>query len=113
MRHASHQGWGKWEVNPAQVLTLNAAEYRQLFLNANVGRYTGQAGRTGPFGAAPPINTALAPIYSLANFDGARVSATNAGVNTYARPGPREGGTTTRPRTTSTSTPLPSTSSNR
>lgn len=50
--HASNQGWGPWEINPAH-LSGNAAAWQQLLLGGNQPRY-GIDGQPGP-GAGPPL----------------------------------------------------------
>jgi hypothetical protein len=69
--HASNQGWGPWEVNPARVLTAGT-EYRNLLLGspANgtprvLGRYG--AGRV-PAGPAPVFST-RGHAYAPTDFD--------------------------------------------
>ena len=46
--HASNQGWGPWEVNPAKVLDRNLLEFRNLFSGTR-----SMNGRYGPIG--PPF----------------------------------------------------------
>ncbi len=54
--HASHQGWGKWEVNLSQVLNAlrptetAPAEWRNLFVGINTSPTTRIEGRYGPDG---------------------------------------------------------------
>jgi hypothetical protein len=48
--HASNQGWGPWEVNPAKVLDKNPPEWRNLFAGA-----PGRGGRYNPFNLATPL----------------------------------------------------------
>jgi hypothetical protein len=89
--HASHQGWGVWEINPGQVLTLNpnpapaSPEWTNLFLHATYGRYgpdqqPGVAGTQAPSVANPPLATAR--FYSQFDYDAA--SQTNGNNNPSA-----------------------------
>lgn len=57
--HASNQGWGRWEVNPAHVLNANAAEVQNLF----VGSGASNPGRYGPNGIPGGSGTFASPIY--------------------------------------------------
>ncbi|HEV3205177.1 MAG TPA: hypothetical protein VGY77_12370 [Gemmataceae bacterium] len=73
--HASNQGWGPWEVNPAKVLDKNLVEYRNLFSGTPSMR-----GRYGPFGppdfphAANPLANQIAVprFYGPIDFDGSQ-----------------------------------------
>jgi hypothetical protein len=79
--HASNQGWGKWEVNLAQVLNQPAsgggAEWPQLFVGGGgvTGRYgtdmptpqPGVGGTQAPFGKTPRV-------YMPMDYDGANES---------------------------------------
>ena len=85
--HASNQGWGPWEVNPAKVLDKNPPEWRNLFAGA-----PGRGGRYNPFNPAtslrpsfphlPPLDLAdsLTPLRSYApvDFDGSNEMALGA-----------------------------------
>lgn len=57
--HASHQGWGPWEVNPARLgQPVNAAEWAQLITGA--GGVPGRYGPGGlPLGTPVPGGTAV------------------------------------------------------
>jgi hypothetical protein len=69
--HASNQGWGPWEINPARVLDQPATEPPGLLVGAQgrPGRY-GLDRRPGAGGIAPGIG-ATPHFYARADFDGA------------------------------------------
>jgi hypothetical protein len=90
--HASHQGWGPWEVNPARLDTLPpfadlasiyaTASRRAEWTNLLAGNAYGDHGRYGPDRAARTVPPgALAPgplgrLYAPTDFDGSRESTT-------------------------------------
>src|SRR5262249_20080057 len=72
--HGSNQGWGKWEVSPAQVMTQGGGtEWRNLFLGSGSirGRYgPDNVPSSGPASNAQPL-TSIPPFYSRIDYDGA------------------------------------------
>ncbi|HEV3445801.1 MAG TPA: hypothetical protein VG099_14255 [Gemmataceae bacterium] len=92
--HASHQGWGPWEVNPQYVLSQSAAgqsEWPRLFLGSAqppmLGRYGGQPWKGIDGQPAPPPAYAEQPgtpphFYAPLDFDGCDE------INGYAASGP-------------------------
>jgi hypothetical protein len=79
--HASHQGWGAWEINPGQVLSLNptpapaSPEWTQLFLHPTYGRY-GPDQQPGTAGTQAPT-VAQARFYSQFDYDAASQASGN------------------------------------
>jgi hypothetical protein len=53
--HASNQGWGPWEMNPAKVLNATIApnEWQNLFVGSSFGTTTNNYGRYGPDNLPP------------------------------------------------------------
>jgi hypothetical protein len=71
--HASNQGWGPWEMNPAKVLNADTTEWKNLFAGSSYATTTNDYGRYGanrlPSGPAPAGGTFLHN-YAQIDFNG-------------------------------------------
>jgi hypothetical protein len=67
--HASNQGWGAWEVNPAKVLNKDAREYTNLLMGG-VPSVQGRYGRDNhPHSPLPPGAVPLPRQFAPVDFD--------------------------------------------
>ena len=97
--HASNQGWGAWEMNPAKVLNSSASpnEWQNLFLGSGGSPYTpytsmttndyGRYGSDGTPNGVAPVGGTFLHNYAQIDFNGiqdkGQVGATRSPTSPY------------------------------